>query len=101
VPTVRASYDLRHRNGDVVRQSGPSLVAPGADGQLLRLVAMTLDGVPEGNEKPSRRPVTDRSHLHPEAPTRAVASDLQTCECGGDEVEVGGEVHQSSYFLKE
>jgi hypothetical protein len=26
---------------------------------------------------------------------------LQTCECGGDEVEVGGEGHQSSYFLKE
>jgi hypothetical protein len=48
-PTVQASYELRRRNGDVVRRSEPSLVSPSADGRLLRLVAMTLDGIPEGD----------------------------------------------------
>jgi hypothetical protein len=48
-PIVQASYELRRRNGDVVRRSEPSPVSPSADGRLLRLVAMTLDGIPEGD----------------------------------------------------
>jgi hypothetical protein len=46
---VQASYELRRLNGEVVRQSEPSLVSPSADGRLVRLLAMTLDGIPEGD----------------------------------------------------
>jgi hypothetical protein len=48
-PTVQASYELRRRNGEVVRRSEPSLVSPSADGRLLRLVAMILEGIAEGD----------------------------------------------------
>ena len=48
-PAVQASYELRRRNGDVVRQSEPSLLSPSADGRLLRLVAVTLDGIAAGD----------------------------------------------------
>jgi tetratricopeptide (TPR) repeat protein len=50
-PTVRASYELRGRNGDVLRRSEPSPVSPSTDGHLVRLVAMTLDGIPEGHHE--------------------------------------------------
>ena len=48
-PQVEASYELRRRNGDVVRRSDPSVVTPSADGRLLRLVAVTLDGIAQGD----------------------------------------------------
>jgi len=48
-PQVEASYELRRRNGDVVRRSEPSFVSPSADGRLLRLVALTLDGIAQGD----------------------------------------------------
>jgi hypothetical protein len=34
-------------------------------------------------------------HLHAKAPTKGLASALQACRCCVDEVEVGGEVHQT------
>jgi len=48
-PQVEASYELRARGGDVVRRSEPSLLTPSADGRLLRLVALTLDGIAQGD----------------------------------------------------
>jgi len=48
-PQVQASYELRRREGDVVGRSEPSLVAPSADGRLLRLLALPLDGIAQGD----------------------------------------------------
>ena len=48
-PQVEASYELRQRGGDVVRRSEPSVLAPSADGRLTRLVALTLDGIAQGD----------------------------------------------------
>ncbi|HEY2942049.1 MAG TPA: VWA domain-containing protein [Vicinamibacteria bacterium] len=48
-PQVEASYELRRRDGDVVRRSEPSLVSPSADGRLLRLLALPLDGIAQGD----------------------------------------------------
>ncbi len=50
-PTVQASYELRRRNGDVVRRTEPGLLPPSADGRIVRLVAMPLDGIPEGDHE--------------------------------------------------
>lgn len=48
-PQVEASYELRRRDGEVVRHSEPSFLSPSPDGRLLRLVAVTLDGIPQGD----------------------------------------------------
>jgi VWFA-related protein len=48
-PQVEASYELRRSNGDVVRRGEPSVVAPSADGRLLRLLALALDGIAQGD----------------------------------------------------
>ena len=48
-PQIEASYELRQRGGDVVRRSEPSVLAPSADGRLTRMVALTLDGIAQGD----------------------------------------------------
>ena len=48
-PQVEASYELRRRDGEVVRRSDPSVVTPAADGRLTRLVALRLDGIAQGD----------------------------------------------------
>jgi len=46
---VEASYELRRRDGEVMRRGEPSLVSPSADGRLLRLLALPLDGIAQGD----------------------------------------------------
>jgi VWFA-related protein len=46
---VEASYELRRRDGEVVGRGEPSLVSPSADGRLLRLLALPLDGIAQGD----------------------------------------------------
>jgi VWFA-related protein len=48
-PRVEASYELRRRDGEVMRRGEPSLVSPSADGRLLRLLALPLDGIVQGD----------------------------------------------------
>jgi len=48
-PLVEASYELRRRRGDVVRRGEPSLVSPTADGRLVRLLALAVDGMAPGD----------------------------------------------------
>jgi len=48
-PRVEASYELRRRDGEVIRRGEPSLVSPSADGRLLRLLALPLDGIAQGD----------------------------------------------------
>jgi VWFA-related protein len=48
-PRVEASYELRRHDGEVVRRSEPSFVSPSADGRLLRLLALPLDGIAQGD----------------------------------------------------
>jgi VWFA-related protein len=48
-PEVEASYELRRRDGDVMRRSEPSFVSPSADGRLRRLLALPLDGITQGD----------------------------------------------------
>ena len=39
---------FRSSNGEVIRRSAASPIAPAPDGRLVRLVALPLDGVAEG-----------------------------------------------------
>ena len=48
-PQVEASYELRRRDGEVMQRSEPSIVSPSADGRLLRLLALPLDGITQGD----------------------------------------------------
>ncbi len=48
-PQVEASYELRRANGDVVRRGTPSLIAPSADGRLVRLLGLPMDALAEGD----------------------------------------------------
>ena len=48
-PHIEATYALRRRTGEVVRQGSPSLIAPGPDGRLVRLLGLPLDGMAEGD----------------------------------------------------
>jgi hypothetical protein len=48
-PHVEATYALRRSTGEVVRQGSPSLIAPGPDGRLVRLLGLPLDGMAEGD----------------------------------------------------
>ena len=48
-PRVEASYELRRAGGDVIREGTPSPIAPSPDGRLLRLLAVPLEGMQEGD----------------------------------------------------
>ncbi len=48
-PRVEGSFELRRKNGDVMRRASPSLIEPGQDGRLVRLLAVPLDGLAEGD----------------------------------------------------
>jgi hypothetical protein len=48
-PHIEATYALRRSTGEVVRQGLPSLIAPGPDGRLVRLLGLPLDGMAEGD----------------------------------------------------
>jgi VWFA-related protein len=39
---VEASYELRHRNGEVVRKAAATPITPSPDGRLVRLLALSL-----------------------------------------------------------
>jgi hypothetical protein len=45
---VEASYELRRRDGDVVRRGEPSLISPTADGRLVRLLALPESSLSPG-----------------------------------------------------
>ena len=49
MPRVEASYELRHRGGAALRRGAPSLIAPGAEGDLVRLLGLPLEGMEEGD----------------------------------------------------
>jgi VWFA-related protein len=46
---VLASYELRHRNGDAVRQGPATPITPSPDGRLVRLLALGLDNLAPGD----------------------------------------------------
>jgi hypothetical protein len=48
-PGVLASYELRHAGGEVVRQSSATPITPSPDGRLVRLLALILDGIAQGD----------------------------------------------------
>jgi hypothetical protein len=48
-PGVLASYELRHAGGDVVRQSEATPITPSPDGRLVRLLALILDDIAQGD----------------------------------------------------
>jgi VWFA-related protein len=48
MPRVAAGYAIRSRDGAVLAHVGPTLIRPSSLGQLSRLVAAPLDGVPPG-----------------------------------------------------
>ncbi len=47
--TVVASYSLRRADGSLVREGPPTPIVPGANGRLVRMVGLSLDGLPEGS----------------------------------------------------
>ena len=49
VPRVVASYELRRKDGVTVRQDPPSVVAADAQGRLVRLLRLPVDGLPPGD----------------------------------------------------
>jgi hypothetical protein len=48
-PRIAASFELRLKNGDIVRRASPSLIEASPDGRLLRLLGVPLDGLAEGD----------------------------------------------------
>ncbi|HVQ32281.1 MAG TPA: hypothetical protein VMV21_21970, partial [Vicinamibacteria bacterium] len=48
-PRVEASYELRRRDGATVRKGTASVIAPGADGTLVRMLGLPLEGMEEGD----------------------------------------------------
>jgi hypothetical protein len=50
-PRVRAGFSLRNASGDgrVLQQAGSTPIAADADGRLVRMVGVGLDGLPEGD----------------------------------------------------
>jgi VWFA-related protein len=49
VGAVLASYELRRRNGDVIREGPATAIAPSPDGRLVRLLALNLDDMAPGD----------------------------------------------------
>jgi VWFA-related protein len=47
-PKVAAGLEIRTRNGRVIRAVDPTPIEPDADGRLVRMVGMNLDGMEEG-----------------------------------------------------
>ena len=47
-PRVAAGFQVRSRDGSVVREAAPTPIAPGPDGRLVRLVGVSVEGLPEG-----------------------------------------------------
>ena len=47
-PRVGAGFQMRSRDGDVVREAAATPIAPDPDGRLVRLVGASLEGLPEG-----------------------------------------------------
>jgi hypothetical protein len=48
-PRVEGSFELRRKDGEVVRRASPSPIEPGPDGRLVRLLGVPLDGLAEGD----------------------------------------------------
>jgi VWFA-related protein len=46
---VEASYELRHPNGEVIRQGPATRIAPSPEGRLVRLLALGLDNLTQGD----------------------------------------------------
>jgi len=47
-PKVAAGLEIRTRNGRVIRAVEPTPIEPDADGRLVRMVGMGLDGMEDG-----------------------------------------------------
>jgi hypothetical protein len=45
---VMASYSLHRSDGSLVREGSPTPIVPGANGRLVRMLGLSLDGLPEG-----------------------------------------------------
>jgi hypothetical protein len=45
----RGSYTLRHAAGTEIRRAAPSLIAVAPDGPVMRLIGLSVDGIPDGN----------------------------------------------------
>jgi hypothetical protein len=48
-PKVEASYTLRRTTGTEIRRGAPSLIAAAPDGPVMRLIGLSVDGIPEGD----------------------------------------------------
>jgi VWFA-related protein len=49
LPRVAAGFQVRSRDGTVLREAAPTLIAPDPDGRVVRLVGISLEGLPEGS----------------------------------------------------
>jgi hypothetical protein len=54
-------YRLRRRDGDVLRESSPSLIAASADGRLVRLLALSVEGMEAGDYEIALRVLDEAS----------------------------------------
>ena len=48
-PQVEGSYELRRRGGLTIRRGTPTLIVPGEEGRLVRLLGLPLEGMEEGD----------------------------------------------------
>jgi hypothetical protein len=48
-PKVDASYTLRRAGGTEIRRAAPSLIAVAPDGPVMRLIGLSVDGMPDGD----------------------------------------------------
>jgi hypothetical protein len=48
-PKVEASYTLRRAAGTEIRRATPSLIAVAPDGPVMRLIGLSVDGMPDGD----------------------------------------------------
>jgi VWFA-related protein len=46
---VVGSYSLRRADGSLVREGPPTPIVPGTNGRLVRMLGLSLDGLPEGS----------------------------------------------------
>jgi hypothetical protein len=48
-PKVEASYTLRHAAGNEIRGTAPSRIVVAPDGPVMRLIGLSVDGMPDGD----------------------------------------------------
>jgi hypothetical protein len=76
---IVAWYVLRRRDGNVVRESSPSAIAASPDGRLVRLLALSVDGMEAGDYEIALRVLDEKTGETREQvePFRIVATNAE------------------------